>query len=168
MAFDDGAWQVRARGWRAVASLHARVERAAERAVREHADLSVVEYVLLDVLARQRGHHHLRMSQIARAMALSESAATRLVDRLEDRDLVARYLCADDRRGIYAELTTPGRAALAAAQPAYRTAVKAAIADAEGVAELAPVVAALRPVLAEGEPPPARSDDGDAAAAPSR
>lgn len=45
------------------------------------------------------------MNQLANAVVLSQSATTRLVTRLEDRGLLARYLCADDRRGIYTEVT---------------------------------------------------------------
>lgn len=151
MGYPDDAPEVRAQGWRLVAELHARVERAADQALREEAGLSVVEYTLLDVLCRQHGRHHLRMSQVARATALSESATTRLVDRLEHRGLLARYLCADDRRGIYAELTDQGRAALDDARGAYGSALTSALAEAADVAELAPVVAALRPTLVGSE-----------------
>ena len=59
---------------------------------------------MLDALARQDGWH-MRMQQLARASALSPSATTRLVNRLEERGLLTRILCADDRRGIYTELT---------------------------------------------------------------
>lgn len=147
MAYPDDAREVRASGWRLVAELHARVERAAEAALRHVAGLSVVEYTLLDVMRRQRGRHHLRMAQVARATALSESATTRLVDRLEARGLLARYLCEDDRRGIYAELTDDGRAALARSQAAYESAIARALAEATELPELAPVVVALRPAI---------------------
>ena len=39
---------------------------------------------MLDALSRQDGWH-MRMQQLARAAALSPSATTRLVNRLEDR-----------------------------------------------------------------------------------
>ena len=58
----------------------------------------------------------MRMQQLARAAALSPSATTRLVNRLEDRGLLTRILCRDDRRGIYTELTEAGRELLTQAQ----------------------------------------------------
>lgn len=146
MGYDDGAWQVRAHGWRAVAALHHLVAREAELALRE-AGLSVVEFTLLEVLSRQEGRHHLRMSQVARATALSESAASRLASRLQERGLLERYLCVDDRRGVYTELTAAGQRALEAGQPLYRGAVDASVAAAREVPELVPVVEALDPVL---------------------
>src|SRR4051794_16851856 len=100
MSIADDAVQIRAQGWRTLAALHGRIDAALERELQDKHTLSVVEYTVLDALARQDGWH-MRMQQLSRAAALSSSATTRLVNRLEDRGLLARYLCADDRRGIY-------------------------------------------------------------------
>ena len=81
----------------------------------EH-ELSVVEYTVLDALGRQDGWH-MRMQQLARATALSSSATTRLVNRLKERGLLGRFLCQDDRRGIYTELTPEGKHLLELARP---------------------------------------------------
>jgi DNA-binding MarR family transcriptional regulator len=97
---------------------------------------------VLDAMSRQDGWH-LRMHQLARAAALSASAATRLVNRLEARGLLMRILCEDDRRGIYSELTSEGSALLAAARPTHDRVLAAALAEARGTPELAPLVAAL-------------------------
>ena len=93
--------------WRTLNSLHGLVEAELERALD---GLSLVEYTVLDALSEQQ-ERHLRMHEVARVAALSNSAATRLVNRLEDRGLIARILCDDDRRGIYSELTDEGREA---------------------------------------------------------
>jgi DNA-binding MarR family transcriptional regulator len=111
----------------------------------------VSEYTVLDVLARQDGFH-LRMNQLANAVVLSQSATTRLVARLEGRGLLARYLCADDRRGIYTEVTPAGQALLAAARPTHDTALAAALGEAESRPELAPLVAALGALSLPGTP----------------
>lgn len=136
MAFPDDATEVRAQGWRTLALFHDLIAAELEAALHEHAGLSVVEYTLLDVLSRQVGEHHLRMNQVARATALSRSATTRLVGRLEARDLLTRYLCIDDRRGIYTELTPAGYTLLEHAQPHHDTALRRALIDAERVPEL--------------------------------
>ncbi|WP_235934641.1 MarR family winged helix-turn-helix transcriptional regulator, partial [Agromyces humi] len=107
MGIADDAVEVRAHGWRTLAALHGMIEAELERALAASVDLSVVEYTVLDALSRQDGWH-MRMQQLARAAALSPSATTRLVNRLEDRMLLTRVLCADDRRGIYTELTAAG------------------------------------------------------------
>ena len=142
MSLDDDAVEARAQGWRTLAALHARIEDRLQRALERDHELSVSEFTVLDVLTRQVGFH-LRMNQLANAVVLSQSATTRLVARLEDRGLLARYLCPDDRRGIYTEVTEAGQALLRAARPTHDTVLADALAEAGAVPELAPLVAAL-------------------------
>jgi DNA-binding MarR family transcriptional regulator len=140
----DDAVEIRARGWRTLAALYGLIEAELERALSE-VELSVVEYTVLEALDRQDGWH-MRMQQLARAAGLSPSAATRLVNRLEDRDLLTRVLCADDRRGIYTELTPAGQTLYEKARPAHDEALERVLSDAAMRPELAPVVDALHGV----------------------
>jgi len=142
MGIADDAVQIRARGWRTLAALHGLIEVALERELQARHDLSVVEYTVLDALSRQDGWH-MRMQQLARAAALSPSATTRLVNRLEDRKLLQRYLCPTDRRGIYTEVTKAGRDLLDQAQPTHDAVLTAALEKAAELPELAPLVDAL-------------------------
>lgn len=142
MGIADDAVEIRAQGWRTLAALHGLIEAALERELSSAHQLSVVEHTVLDALSRQDGWH-MRMSQLARAAALSSSAATRLVNRLEDRGLLTRIICADDRRGIYTELTSRGEELLEHARPTHDRTLEAAMADAAERAELAPLVDAL-------------------------
>ncbi|MBO9521462.1 MAG: MarR family transcriptional regulator [Nocardioidaceae bacterium] len=142
MGIADDAVEVRAQGWRTLAALHGLIETELERALGPSVELSVVEYTVLDALSRQDGWH-MRMQQLARAAALSPSATTRLVNRLEDRGLLTRVLCADDRRGIYTELTPAGSKLYRKARPLHDEALKRVLTEAEEQPELAPVVAAL-------------------------
>ena len=80
----------------------------------------------------------MRMPQLARAAALAPSATTRLVNRLEDRGLLTRILCADDRRGIYTELTASGRDLLEGARPTHDATLQRAMDPAQEIPELAP------------------------------
>lgn len=143
MGIADDAVEIRAHGWRTLAALHSLIEAELERALGAEFRLSVVEYTVLDALSRQDGWH-MRMQQLARATALSPSATTRLVTRLEDRGLLARVLCADDRRGIYTELTPSGRALYEQAHPLHDETLERALAAAAARPELAPVVRALQ------------------------
>jgi DNA-binding MarR family transcriptional regulator len=147
MGIADDAVEIRAQGWRTLAALHGMIESALERKLQAEHDLSVIEYTVLDALSRQDGWH-MRMQQLARATALSSSATTRLVNRLEDRGLLRRVLCPDDRRGIYTELTDAGHALLGEARPTHDAVLSETLAAAEEQPELAPMVAALHaPVL---------------------
>lgn len=142
MGIADDAVEVRAQGWRTLAALHNFIETELERALTREAGLSVVEYTVLDALARQDGWH-MRMQQLARASALSPSATTRLVNRLEERGLLTRVDCLDDRRGIYTELTQSGHELLDEARPVHDAALAGALEEAHSIPELAPLLDAL-------------------------
>lgn len=142
MPVADDAADVRSRGWRTLAALHARIEAALERALVAEHGLAVVEYTVLDALSRQDGWH-MRMQQLSRAAALSASATTRLVNRLERRGLLRRVLCDDDRRGIYSELTDAGWQLLTEARPTHDSVLETTLAQARKTPELAPLVAGL-------------------------
>ena len=142
MGIKDDAVEVRAQGWRTLAALHGVIESELERSLQTESKLSVVEYTVLDALSRQDGWH-MRMQQLTRATALSPSATTRLVNRLEDRGLLTRVLCDDDRRGIYTELTPTGLSLLKDARPVHDATLKRALAAARDIPELAPLVDAL-------------------------
>ena len=143
MSIEDDAVEVRAQGWRTLAALHNLIESNLERELQARVRLSVVEFTVLDVLSRQPGTWHLRMQQLSRATALSPSATTRLVNRLEERGLLTRILCADDRRGIYTELTQAGAALLAEARPVHDDKLERALAEAREIPELETLVDAL-------------------------
>jgi DNA-binding MarR family transcriptional regulator len=153
MPVADDAVAIRAQGWRALAALHRLIEARMEKALPTEHGLSVVEYTVLDVLSRQDGWH-MRMHQLARAAALSDSATTRLVNRLEDRGLLTRVLCRDDRRGIYTELTPQGSECLKRARPTHDRVLAAALAEAETAPELLPLLEAVlrRPVTPTADP----------------
>ncbi|MDN4640691.1 MarR family transcriptional regulator [Agreia sp. PsM10] len=146
MGIADDAVEIRSQGWRTLAALHGLIETELERALTSSVALSVVEYTVLDALSRQHGWH-MRMQQLGRATALSASATTRLVNRLEERGLLTRVLCADDRRGIYTELTASGQKLLTEARPVHDETLERALAAARAMPELAPLVDAL-PTLA--------------------
>jgi len=144
-----------AQGWCALSALHGRIESHIERALQAGHELSVREFSVLDVLSRQHDGEggHLRMNEVADAVVLSQSATTRLVNRLEDRGLLTRYLCLTDRRGIYTDVTEAGLALLEEARPTNDTALREALQEASKRPELAPLVAAvesLAPVAQAG------------------
>ncbi|MFG2821441.1 MarR family winged helix-turn-helix transcriptional regulator [Kitasatospora sp. NPDC048365] len=150
MTATDPALTALASGWAALYVLHGRIDAHIERALQAKHDLSVREYSLLEVLSRQHDGigGHLQMKQVADAVVLSQSATTRLVTRLEDRGLLARYLCPTDRRGIYTDVSQAGLDLLAAARPTNDTALREALDEAAKNPELAPLVSAVESVKA--------------------
>ncbi|WP_395292372.1 MarR family winged helix-turn-helix transcriptional regulator [Kitasatospora hibisci] len=153
MTATDPALTALANGWAALSLLHGRIEAHIERALQSRHGLSVREYALLDVLSRQHDGvgGHLQMNQVADAVVLSKSATTRLVTRLEDRGLLARYLCPTDRRGIYTDVSPTGLELLEQARPTNDAALREALDDAARNPELAPMVKAVE----AADPPPA-------------
>lgn len=69
-------------------------------------------------LARSPGGQ-LRMSDLAAQVDLSSSGLTRLVDRLEQRQLIERRACATDGRGAFAAVTEAGTDLLLEALPGH-------------------------------------------------
>jgi MarR family 2-MHQ and catechol resistance regulon transcriptional repressor len=67
------------------------------------------------------------MSDVAARTGLTASGATRVVDRLVGRGLVARSACATDRRITHVSLTAAGRRLLDAALPDHLDVVEAAL-----------------------------------------
>src|SRR3954451_10947823 len=134
-----------AQGWCALSSLHGRIEAHIERALQAGHELSVREFSLLSVLSDQHDGDggHLQMKQLADSVVLSQSATTRLVTRLEDRGLLSRYICPDDRRGIYTDVTDAGRTLLEQARPTNEKALREALDQAATNPELGPLVRAL-------------------------
>ncbi|MEU6578840.1 MarR family transcriptional regulator [Streptomyces sp. NPDC046805] len=148
MTATDPALTALASGWGALSLLHGKIEAHIERALQSKHDLSVREYSLLDVLSRQHDGEggHLQMKQVADAVILSQSATTRLVTRLEDRNLLSRYLCPTDRRGIYTNVTEAGLKLLEEARPTNDTALREALDEAAKNPELSSLVEAVEAV----------------------
>ncbi|WP_112133938.1 MarR family winged helix-turn-helix transcriptional regulator [Glycomyces dulcitolivorans] len=134
-----------AQHWCALSALHERIaDRIGRRLEAEH-DLSVREFSLLTVLSRQYEGEggHLQMREVAEAIVLSQSATTRLVTRMEDRGLLARTICKDDRRGIYTNVTEEGNRLLGAARPTHDGALAEALDEARANPDFKPLVEAL-------------------------
>ncbi len=107
-------------------SAHARVSEALERELQERHQLSLSEYEVLSRLAESPEGYR-RMQELVGEVHLSASALSRLVGRLESAGLAFREICETDRRGIYATITDPGRAAHKKAAPTHLRVLAATI-----------------------------------------
>lgn len=70
-------------------------------------DLTFSQFVTLKKLGMTDGH--ISVGELARAAELSHGAMTRLLDRLEEKGLLARADDPTDRRALRIELTDAGR-----------------------------------------------------------
>jgi DNA-binding MarR family transcriptional regulator len=154
MTATDPALTALADSWCALSVLHDRIDAHIERALQTGHELSVREYSLLDVLSRQHDGEggHLQMRQVAEAVVLSQSATTRIVTRLEERGLLARYLCPTDRRGIYTDVSPTGLRLLEAARPTNNAALREALDQAAKDPQLAPLVKAVEEIRSPATP----------------
>jgi DNA-binding MarR family transcriptional regulator len=105
--------------WREILDRHARVSCALTHALEHQHGLGMSEFEVLERLANE-GDCAVRVHAIADHVHLSQSALSRVIDRLEKHGLVKRGVCDNDRRAIFAELTPAGRERYEAARPTHR------------------------------------------------
>lgn len=100
--------------WRVLLRRYHATWGALDRALRDGHQLGASEFEVLDALAESErvtdcDPPSLRMQELGTSVQLSQSALSRVVGRLETDGLVARSMCADDRRGIFVHLTEAGK-----------------------------------------------------------
>jgi DNA-binding MarR family transcriptional regulator len=110
--------------WRRLLARHAAVSGALEHELQRRHDIGVNEFEALEQLAERRGEN-CRAQELTDALPLTQSAASRLVARLERQGLVTRSMCEMDRRGVFVCLTDAGRERYLAARPTQRAVLAA-------------------------------------------
>ena len=105
--------------WREMAACHAAACAALERELGERHGLGVSDFEVLERLA-ESDERKFRAQDLAEAVHLSQSALSRLVDRLTRHGLVERCGCEGDRRGVYVVLTEAGERRHTEAVPTHR------------------------------------------------
>jgi DNA-binding MarR family transcriptional regulator len=115
--------------WRGLFARHAAVYNALETELRQRHGVGVSEFEVLERLAgcvegKCRG------ADVMETVHLSQSAASRLVARMERDGLVERAMCDQDRRGIFVVLTDAGRRLHREATPTHRSVLAATLSGA--------------------------------------
>lgn len=103
----------------------------AAAAVTAHADADAARYglSLAEFEAMEALYHKgpLLVGELQRAVLKSSGGITYVVDRLEEKGLVRRRPCAEDRRALYAELTAAGTARMKEIFPEHAAAIEHAV-----------------------------------------
>jgi MarR family 2-MHQ and catechol resistance regulon transcriptional repressor len=107
--------------------------------------LTAIEFDVLRHLAGEPDAR-LRMSELATLTRFSQSGMTRVVDRLQQRGLVQREACGDDRRSWFTVITEPGLDRLRAALPDYLDLIQRFVVDQTSCDQLRVTQAALRAI----------------------
>jgi DNA-binding MarR family transcriptional regulator len=110
--------------WHALLARHAAVSGALEAELRRRHGIGVSEFEALERLATGQ-QDKCRGVELTEAVHLSQSAASRLVARMERDGLVERAACLDDRRAIFIALTEAGRQRYLEARPTQRAVLAA-------------------------------------------
>jgi DNA-binding MarR family transcriptional regulator len=108
-------------------------------------ELTAIEFEVLRHLAGE-SDHRLRMSDLAALTRFSQSGMTRVVDRLQQRALVQREACGDDRRSWYSVVTAAGQARLGAVLPEYLDLIQRFVVDQASRDQLRTTVDTLRAI----------------------
>lgn len=145
---------------RALARVLVTLPRVLEEDLLRDGRMSTSEYFVLVHLSEAPGHR-LRMSDLARAAALSLSGITRVVQRLGAADLVRRERSPEDGRGWFAVLTPAGHARLEATWPAHLGSTRRRLFDHLAGVDLAPVTAAFDGVVRSAVEGPCAVEDAE-------
>ena len=110
----EGFDEVERRAWGGLISLHGRLMHEVAEDLRLNCGLTHPEF---EVLLRLNfaTDRQMRIQDLALESLLTASGMSRVVSRLEGRELVVRHRAEEDGRGAYAELTDEGLAAFQAA-----------------------------------------------------
>jgi DNA-binding MarR family transcriptional regulator len=131
--------------WRALMRIVLSLPRRLDSDLVQAVGITANEYMTLMSLSEAPGRD-LRMTDLAKATALSPSRMTRLVDDLKARGLVTKRPSAKDGRGNVATLTPAGLAKLRAAWRVHLAGVRALVfdhVDPVGTSDAAPTLSEI-------------------------
>ncbi|MEZ2390312.1 MarR family winged helix-turn-helix transcriptional regulator [bacterium RCC_150] len=109
--------------WRSIQDAYFRTSCAIDRALEAKFSIGLNEFEILDLVA-ETSESACRMKELGERTPMTQSAVSKVVDRLEKAGLLTRKSCADDRRSLYLELTDSGRMLHADAAVEHRALLK--------------------------------------------
>jgi len=131
--------------WVRLAAVLELLPSALDSQLRREADLTHFEYFVLAMLS-EAPERTLRMTALAARTNATLPRLSHVIRRLEQRDLVARFPCPEDRRATNTRLTETGWAKVVATAPGHVATVRATVIDAltrEQITQLSAITEAM-------------------------
>ena len=115
--------------WEQVAAIVAAVDATLGKWLVDNYNIGLTEYRAVLHLSRT-SDRELRITELANRVGLTQSSATRLVERMEAKGLAFRDTCPDDGRGVFAVITDAGLKVVAEIREPYETKICELLSDA--------------------------------------
>jgi DNA-binding MarR family transcriptional regulator len=134
------------RAWRAYLDMNARLAARLNRQLQDEFGLSIADFSVLVQLS-EHVDARMRVLELARALRWEKSRLSHQLSRMQQRGLVERSNCTEDRRGAFIRLTERGRSAVEEAAPRHVEAVRQYLFDGLSAAQVEALAAIARTVI---------------------
>jgi DNA-binding MarR family transcriptional regulator len=114
--------------WRAYLDMTAKLTARLNREMQDHSGISIADFSVLVQLSEHL-EGKMRVLELARALGWEKSRLSHQLTRMQQRGLVERSNCTEDRRGAFVVLTERGRSTIEAAAPLHVEAVRRYVFD---------------------------------------
>lgn len=104
--------------WRAYLEMNASLAARLNREMQEQSGISIADFSVLVQLS-EHVDARMRVLELARALGWEKSRLSHQLSRMQQRGLVERSNCSEDRRGAFVVLTDKGRDTVVAAAPRH-------------------------------------------------
>ena len=133
--------------WRAYLDMNARLNARLNRELQEHCGLSIADFSVLVQLS-EHVDARMRVLELAKALRWEKSRLSHQLTRMQQRGLIERSYCSEDRRGAFVVLTDAGRSAVEAAAPRHVEGVRRYLFDEVSPEQVDALGAVARAVIA--------------------
>ncbi len=121
--------------WRAFLMMKTQLDAQLGRDLQDQDGLSMADFSVLVPLS-EHPERRMRILELARGLQWEKSRLSHQLTRMQQRGLIERSNCSEDRRGAFVVLTAPGLDAVQAAAPRHVAAVRRYLLDALSAEQL--------------------------------
>src|SRR3954454_20708515 len=109
--------------WRAYLDMNALLTARLNKEMQDESGISISDFSVLVALS-EHAEGRMRVLELARALGWEKSRLSHQLTRMQQRGLVERSNCSEERRGAFVMLTDQGREAVDAAAPRHVESVR--------------------------------------------
>jgi DNA-binding MarR family transcriptional regulator len=115
--------------WRAYLDMNAKLNARLNREMQDQSGISIADFSVLVQLS-EHVDGRMRVLELARGIGWEKSRLSHQLTRMQQRGLIGRSNCNEDRRGAFVVLTDQGRRTVEAAAPRHVESVRRYVFDA--------------------------------------